>query len=86
MEIADFQREWEGKLRAHIEQAKRQEESLQQQHDEALQEFSDRMVTEENQRVRFSSKVLAMRKNLENLIRVREYCEAEVIREMLMQQ
>lgn len=31
--IQEFQREWEIKLRTHIEQAKRQEEGLQRQHD-----------------------------------------------------
>lgn len=82
-DIQEFQREWEMKLRLHIEQAKRSEETLQRQHDAELQEFTERAITEEPPKVRFSSHVLTLRKNLENLIKIRDYKEAELTRNSL---
>lgn len=69
----------------HIEQAKKHEENLQREHDAELQNFTERAIAEEPPKVKFSSYVLTLRKNLENLIKIRDYKEAEATRNTLEQ-
>lgn len=72
--------EWDQKIKAHVENAKRAEEQLKADHQKQLKELAQALVLEDPPKVKFSSIFLKTQKHLHDLIKAKEYREADKLR------